>query len=382
MKKAVNIIFICIVMAILFAIPSATWFSEKQEHSVFENRTLATAPELSVENIMSGDYFDLAETYFKDHIVLRDKMLENYTNIQMNILLKPVVSDIIMSDTELLPYVAQKKADHASMEEIEAETEQLLKLKETADSYGGKLIYIGVPGQITMFSDLYPESLSDIPSYNLETEKLFAKALEENDIKFISAREFLTKDNYFKTDHHYDLSGAYKIYRRICEETGVSAIEESEFSYTTLENTFYGSRSRKIYNLTSLSDKLTVIEPYTKIPFTRYDNGTEVDASVIALPENEDSIVSYSQYMGGDKAETLIDTERDELPSILIYGDSYTNAVECFAYLSFNETRSVDLRHYGAMTLCDYAEKYKPDYIICIRDDGNYVSLEGNGKTN
>lgn len=379
MKKTVNIIFICIVTAILFAIPCATYLSEKGTFSIFENRNLAVKPELTKEAVMSGDFFDAAETYFKDHIVLRDSMLKNYTNIQMNLLKKPVVNDIIMSDKELLPYVALKKGEHAAEAEINAEIEQLKALNECVSSYGGEFFYIGVPGQITMFSELYPDYLSDIPSYNIDTEKLFADALNENGIEFISAREFLTEENYFLTDHHYDLTGGYKIYKAICDAADLEAVPESEFSYTTLPNTFYGSRSRKIYNLTSLKDSLTVIEPYTAIPFTRRDNGVDVPSTVINLPENDTDIVSYTQYMGGDKAETVIRTDREELPNILIYGDSYTNAVECFTYLSFNEARYIDLRHYNAMTLCDYVEMYQPDYVFCIRDDGQYINLEGNG---
>ncbi|MBE6573419.1 MAG: hypothetical protein E7652_03395 [Ruminococcaceae bacterium] len=380
MKKTVNIVFICVVMAVLFAIPCATYLSEKETFSVFENRNLALKPELTRDSVMSGDYFDGAETYFKDHIVLRDTMLKNYTKLQIDVLKKPVVSDIIVSDEELLPYVALKNGEHASNDEINASVAQLSALSDTVSSYGGEFFYIGVPGQITMFSELYPDYLSDIPSYNIETEKLFAAALEENGVNFIAARDILNKENYFLTDHHYDLTGGYKIYKAICDAAGVEAVPESEFNYTTLPNTFYGSRSRKIYNLTPLEDKLTVVDPYTDIPFTRRDNGVDVPSSVINMPKGEDEIVSYTQYMGGDKAETVIRTNREELPNILIYGDSYTNAVECFAYLSFNEARYIDLRHYNATSLCEYVKMYQPDYVFCIRDDGQYVNLEGNGR--
>ena len=64
----------------------------------------------------------------------------------------------------------------------------------------------------------------------------------------------------------------------------------------------------------------------------------------------------YSLYMGGDVGETVIETGRPDLPSILIYGDSFTNPVECLAYYSFDEMRSIDLRHYKDMTLADYIQ--------------------------
>ena len=68
----------------------------------------------------------------------------------------------------------------------------------------------------------------------------------------------------------------------------------------------------------------------------------------------------YTAYMGGDIGETVIDTGRDELPNILIYGDSFTNPLECLMYYSFNEMHSIDLRYYKDMTLEDYIRLYQP----------------------
>ena len=87
----------------------------------------------------------------------------------------------------------------------------------------------------------------------------------------------------------------------------------------------------------------------------------------------------YDLYMCGDRAETVIKTNRPQLPDVLIYGDSFTNALECLAYYSFDEMRSIDLRHYDKMSLADYIEEYKPDYVICIRDYEALIKTEGNG---
>ena len=83
--------------------------------------------------------------------------------------------------------------------------------------------------------------------------------------------------------------------------------------------------------------------------------------------------------MGGDVAETIIDTGRPSLPSVLIYGDSFTNPVETLLYYSFDTMRSIDLRGYKTMSLTDYIETYKPDIVICIRDYESLLSLDGIG---
>lgn len=116
------------------------------------------------------------------------------------------------------------------------------------------------------------------------------------------------------------------------------------------------------------------------IPFTRKDNGIPSEASVYSDAAFENGSVTYSLYMGGDIAETVIDTDRPELPSALIFGDSFTNAVEALAYYSFDEMRSVDLRYYTEMSIAQYIEKYQPDIVICIRDYESLLAADGNGK--
>ena len=80
-----------------------------------------------------------------------------------------------------------------------------------------------------------------------------------------------------------------------------------------------------------------------------------------------------------DKAETILRTDRPELPNLLIFGDSFTNPLETLFYTGFNETRSLDLRYYDQKGILEYLEEYRPDVVICIRDDTAYLSTEGNG---
>ena len=89
--------------------------------------------------------------------------------------------------------------------------------------------------------------------------------------------------------------------------------------------------------------------------------------------------VQYSVYMGGDMAETVVCTNRPELPSILIVGDSFTNPVEALCVYSFHGIRSLDDRHYHQMDLTEYLAFHPVDAVVIIRDSLNYVGSEGNG---
>ena len=83
--------------------------------------------------------------------------------------------------------------------------------------------------------------------------------------------------------------------------------------------------------------------------------------------------------MGGDWGCTEIRTDRHELPSILIYGDSFTNPVECLLWQGFDTMYSFDFRHYSEYDLDELIAKYKPEIVVCIRDYEAVLKSEGNG---
>ena len=83
--------------------------------------------------------------------------------------------------------------------------------------------------------------------------------------------------------------------------------------------------------------------------------------------------------MGGDIGETIVKTNRPELPKILIVGDSFTNALEPLAIFDFDEMRSLDYRHFDGAALSDYIRAYRPDYVLLLRDDVSCLNQTGNG---
>ena len=116
-----------------------------------------------------------------------------------------------------------------------------------------------------------------------------------------------------------------------------------------------------------------------EVPYDRLESGEPSGEPVLSIPDKSSPDCSYSVYMGDDKSETVIMTHRPELPDILIWGDSFTNPLESLAYMSFDEMRSLDFRYYKDKTLTEYIKEYKPDIVVCVRDDLDYLFLTENG---
>lgn len=387
-RRRGNLIFAAIFVLILFAVPAATWLSPRQDISEIENRRLASAPELTRESLLSGDYFLDWETYFKDHVVLRGAMIKGNTWLSLNLLDRVVVNDIVPVENRLLPYLTPP-TEAGGAASAEAMADRLALLSEAVASYGGTFLYVGVPTQMTVFADEYPSYLYSGAELRAEAAAAFSAALAERDIAFLDMAQVFdenggAKTYYMSTDHHYTLKGAFLVYQTLCERlksTGyaIPTLTENDLLFSAVEAPFLGSRSRALYYLPRLHDDFYTFALKEPIAFTRADNGQPVPASVIRLPEPLSGGVGYGAYMGGDIAETVIATNRPELPSILLFGDSFTNAVETFLYTSFDETRSLDLRHYTGMALTEYVRLYRPDIVVCLRDDANYLTETGNG---
>lgn len=381
MKKSAEMIMICFFLIMIFSMSILTIISSKENYSVFENRALATRPTINKNDLLSGKYFKNWDTYISDHIYLRDEMFSTYVNFQMNVLKKPVVNNTVICGDTLLPFMGYPTLDLATLQvQINHMANELGALHELISSYGGKFLYVGIPEQHSILRDAYPWYMNNDDKRLSATETMFFSSLHEKSIPYINMYPLFkngANDYYSKIDHHFTYQGAYYTYQNIMKAL---KIVPQEFDIHTIPNPYYGSRNRKLYNQFKTTEYLQIGYPKGPVPFTREDNDKLVSNILFTIPKSENTPVTYTAYMGGDVAETIIRTNRTEFPNILIFGDSFTNPLESMIYIHGNETRSLDLRHYKKKSLFSYVKEYKPDIVLCIRDDTMYWNADGNGK--
>ena len=369
---------------------AATLLRDKTQYSYFENRLLSSKPQFTAEGVLDGSFFSGIDTYVKDYAAGRNTLLKLDTYINKDILHRPVVNDVVIGDDILLPENDYETVDNAA---ISASAEKAAKNvrvhADTTESYGGHFYYVAVPCQYVCYEDKYPSYLNSRSEYTKASSSALFAEFEKLGINYIDMYDAFVKmgrpDSYTSTvDNHYEIEGGYTTYLAIMErlntDTDLNFEILTNYTKSELPNTYLGSRSRKLFGMWDTEEKLSVITPAEDIPFKRYDNGEEVESRVYHSPQNEWDDVLYGLYMGGDIAETLIDTDREDRPDILIYGDSFTNAVECVLWYSCDTMRSVDLRHYNDMTIDEYIEKYRPDVVICLRDYEALIDTYGNGQ--
>lgn len=386
-------VFIALFVAFLVIIPILSVFFPESELSVFEQRYLAEIPEFSVERLIDTKYYNEWEDYFNDRIFARTKLLALNTKFNVHILKKPVVNGITVTDDALLAFDGFSGVMHKDIDvQLKLVTKNIRKLNEACKKNGAKLYMLGIPEQGAMLQSKYPAYMQDKDGNIMYTEDALFKFCDDEGIESLRMRDVFEKMDYeklySKIDHHYNFYGAFETYRSLVKKISetsdfdLTPLDYDDMIFETIDLPFYGSRSRKLFGEYSDRERMYIGYPKHEIYYQRSEDGGDPYKEVFAMPTGD--FAAYTVYMGGDMAETAITTGegRENLPRVLMIGDSFTNPLETLLYYNCNEFRSLDFRYYTKKTIVQYIDEYKPDIVIYLRDSGSYLNTEGNGNMN
>lgn len=393
MQKLTKIIFCAAVLLLFAGLAMLTFFFPQTapgEYDLWENRKLSETPVLQTSTVFDGTYFSALEDYLSDHLYGRQTLLTANVRYQQLRGSASVNGVICSDDVLLLDNGIYDRFGTTFASDAETLAQRLAAVRDVTEQYGGVFLYVGVPTQRNIFEDDYPSFANSDRARTDEILSCFVPALEKENINALfledAFREISTPLNtlYSPVDHHFTLKGADLCVRAIIDrlnENGIDVPQDvaDRLVFEALPNPMLGTYNRKLYGCTDVTDFLLTYKLSNEVPYERWDNGVRTDAPVIALPQTETEYVQYTAYMGGDKAETVIKTNRPELKKLLVVGDSFTNAMETLLYLSFDEMHSLDFRYYTEKTLSEYIAGYQPDVVLFIRDASVCLTLDGNG---
>lgn len=420
MKRFLDRFFTAVVVLVMIFLLGATIIQKHEPYSYWENRNLAEFPVPKAESVMNGTWFTKLEKYFCDHAAWREAILPADTQLNLDYFHRPVVNDIVVGDGNLLlPYRKHEVVDQESIKkQAEKLTRNLGFLTDLTESYGGTYCYVAVPCQYACFSNQYPFYLNNRAEYTDVSREVLEESLAEKGVPYLDLGPAFDRagspgDIYSTVDNHFSMEGAYEAYRVILQELNrlasssdravrpddrrqetenssesqpadypqLRVLQKDELIFSEVDAYYMGSRTRKLFNFIQNNEKLYVAEPIEPIPFERYDYGHKKPdlPRIYVYPQEGDPVTYSGLYMGGDISITRIETNRPELPTVLIYGDSFTNPVECLLYLSCDTMYSVDMRYYDDSTLADLILEIKPDFVFCLRDYESLLSTSGNG---
>ncbi len=347
MKKCINLIIVmAFVLLISFFVISKKIFSEN------ENRNLTKFPEYSLESIFSGNFTKNLEVYINDHFPFRDEFLSLKTKVELKTF-KKLINDVYVTDKSL--YLKYNKNN-----DLESVVGTLNKFYESNKDIEMNLLLI--PSSSYINEDLLPNFVDSA----LEEKDLnyIKNNLKINTIDVISNLKKENKKNsvYFKSDHHYNLYGAYSVYKSFCEFKKISM---KDIKFTKANNNFLGTLSSKVNVFNKYEDEIYYYETdVLEVDYSFKKDNSLYDYNYL------DKKDKYSFFMGGNHAFTEIKTNVNNQKSILILKDSYANSFIPFLTDNYEYIYVIDLRFYNLPVSSILEEKEIQEVLFLYSTNG------------
>lgn len=344
MKKS-ELLTIVIFCAFLLSMVLCYLFLPKVDFSVTEKRYLAEFPELSWDEVASGDWGEDAETYMADHIPGRDFFvgLNAYFDLLTG---RQVSKDIWLQDGRLLEAPAQN--DDAAVKK------NMAVINSFAQTIGQQVDLMLVPSS---------GWAAGLEAYTDATVIDTIYALAEDSVEAIPVSQVFEgkPELFFRTDHHWNSSGAYAAYQAYMEAIGRDFRPADSF-----EKDIYASFQGSTYSRSALwltpaedlelwlgSDSLTVTNEASEEPHQG-----------VYYWERLEEADKYTVFLDGNHSIVRVQNP-DAQGKLLVIRDSYSNSLGCFLAESYGEVVLIDLRYYRQAVSELIAQEAFDDILIC-----------------
>lgn len=335
-----SISFSVAIMGLLSATGAAAFFGSQKTFSENENRYLSKVSDIHWEEIKNGKAQSTLTQVANDQFPFHDFWMQTSTEIE-KIIGKQDIGGVYFGKDhyyfeKILESDFEEKRYHNNLRFIAALQE---KLEETVTT-------ILVPSPATIYKDKLPKYATEYDS-NQKYEQGSEIIGKENWLDIRTALETEAKQSqvYYRTDHHWTMTGAYIAYNAFMKHLGQKAMSLEYFDLQKKSTEFYGTLYSKALDKAAVPDTLSVPE---NIPS---------DLQITCDGENHKSIYDmeklatkdkYAVFFGGNYGITQIENPNGKQEeTLIIIKDSFAN---CFVPLLLEQYKKIimlDLRYYN-----------------------------------
>lgn len=366
MKKLYHFLPALVFLVFLAAMALLLLFSPVREYSENEKRYLAGRPEVSAENILSGEAQKELEKFTADQIPGRDFFVgvNAYWNLATG---RNAAQDIYYCDEGYL-INAPKQADEKIF------TDNLTRFDQFAEKLGVPADLVMVPTTGYLMEEVLPafhKEYQDDALYNL------AGTLLEN-IRLVDVRDALKqgKDGgqiCYRTDHHLTSYGNYLLYEAYQKANNATYLSRDAYEVTSYDG-FYGTDwSGSGYWLVD-PDTVEVWDAGLAPTVTLIDGGAEPKVSndlfYLSHLENLDK---YPIFLDGNHAMVTIHNPDAQGGNLLVIRDSYAHCLSTFLAADYQNIYLVDLRYYR-QSVSEFVAEHPVDRVLYLYGMDNLIT--------
>lgn len=334
-------------LAALLALAGAQILLPDRKTSDMENRTLATAPKLSVESVLSGRFMSSCEGYIADQMPLRDTFISAYA-IYEAAQQKQMRNGVLIGERGFMFETGKSISEKLIQENTEA-------FAEIAKAAGIDAYICAAPLSSSVYREYAPQN------YNLPDGSALEAAASADGITTIPLLGSLiaAKDSqplYYMTDHHWTAKGAEAAYRQICAKLGIEPKSGGEVKE---QKDFRGSYFARSPSPLQTLDTLTYYSPEgVELEIENSVKDGLADAETLAGRDK------YSALLYGNHAMIKL-TSKVDSGVLFVIKDSYANALLPYLSQNFGTIYAIDPRYYTGDILADIHDT-NAETLLCI----------------
>ncbi|MBN2498498.1 MAG: hypothetical protein JXR96_28160 [Deltaproteobacteria bacterium] len=314
-----------------------------------EKRRPSEAPTL--ETLMhkgAAAFRDQFSHYFNDHFGFRSQLIEGYNLAKYYVFSVSGSSRVTIGQDGWLFYTSAVKDyrtrrpfSAAALGRIQAILEQRRKWLA---GKGIDYLFVIAPNKSTIYPEHLPDHIHRLAKKS-KLDQLAEHLQHKSSLAFLDLRKPLleTKEihqTFSRTDTHWNDSGAFAAYEEIMKALGMQPLAAGRMRSIPV-----AEQSGDLARLLSLDAYLT-------------------DKSVQVVPKGGFSARLFSEGHRGGRLVSIKENEQPDLPSLLVFGDSFTERTRLKDYLGEHFRRSVFVRGESDFFDTRMVETEHPDIVI------------------
>lgn len=350
MNKKITALLVLLVWA---ALTLGAWFLPAREISDAERRPLTQLPEFSTESVLKGKFMSDFTDYSLDQFPLRDSFRRIKSLFHYNVLGQKDNNGIYIADGS-----AAKQEYPLKESSVAHALERFQYVYDTylADS-DSEIVFSIVPDKGYYLAEKAGQLTMDY-------DAMFAAFREELPwATYVDLTGTLSGADYYRTDTHWRQENLLVAAGALCEELGITAPKQEDYTVTELERPFYGV----YYGQAALpmeADTIRLLESQLLRNCTVYDHESGKISAIYDMTKL-DSKDLYDVYLSGARALLTIEnpnaaTDRE----LILFRDSFGSSMAPLLVADYAKVTLVDLRYIRADMLGQFLEFNGQDVLF------------------
>ncbi|MBR5295161.1 MAG: hypothetical protein IKU24_01070 [Clostridia bacterium] len=302
-------------------------FVPTPDYSVSERRQLASFPELTLENVLSGKFSGEFEEYATDRFPLREKFFAVKSYVRLFVLQQKENNDIFVKDGHI------SKLEYPQNEAMQEYAAELFKKVWEKNFPENDVYFCMIPDKNLFLADLKMDY--DALEKTMKEKMPFAT--------FIEITSLLSASDYYFTDSHWRQDKILPVAEKISSTMGVNL--PTEYETKKLDIPFYGVYQGQSA-LSFPPDEISYLTNATIEGFT-----VEGAAAVYDMKKAEGQD-PYEFFLSGNQPLVKIKNEQNaDGKKLVVFRDSFASSLMPLLAQGYSEVVLVDLRYMNSALL-------------------------------